>query len=195
MVRIAVIGQSGEIPQGMRDIAYDVGKEIALNKALLMTGGTSGVMEYSSKGAKEAGSLVLGFLAGDSLDSANDYIDIPITTGLPFDFRSSVLIHSSDAVIVIGGCNGTLGELSCAYLNKKPIIVLESSGGLSSKIKDFAYEGCYIDERKNIKLNFCSDAKTAVDTSIRHYKERTNKKDSSLKITSYSKKDQADLIN
>lgn len=194
MFRIGVIGQSGEIPKSIEIIAYDVGKEIALNKALLMTGATSGIMEYSSKGAKEAGGLVVGFLAGDSLESANDYIDIPITTGLPFDFRSSVLIHSSDGVIVIGGCNGTLGEISCAYLNYKPIIILESSGGLSSKIKEFAYEGCYIYERKNIKLDFCKDAKTAVETVLRRCREYRNKKDTPSKVSSRSKKGQGDLI-
>lgn len=194
MLRIGVIGQSGEVPQTMQAMAYEVGKEIALNKAIIMTGATSGVMEHSSKGAKEAGGLVVGFLAGDSLASANDYIDIPITTGLPFDYRSSVLIHSSDAVIVIGGCNGTLGELSCAYLNNKPIIILETSGGLATKIKDFAYEGCYIDERKNIKLDFCKDAKTAVEIAIRRCKENTKKKDTSSKVSTPSKKGQADLI-
>lgn len=190
MLRIGVIGQSGEIPQAMKDIAYEIGKEIALKGALLMTGGTSGVMEYSSKGAKEAGGLVVGFLAGDSLNRANDYIDIPITTGLPFDFRSSVLIHSSDAVIVIGGCNGTLGELSCAYLNNKPIIVLEGSGGLSSKIKAFAYEGCYIDERKNIKIDFCQDAKAAVETAINRCKKGVRKKET----ISRKNPEQPDLI-
>jgi uncharacterized protein (TIGR00725 family) len=175
MLRIGVIGQSGDIPIEMKNIAVAIGKEIALNGAILMTGGTSGVMESCSKGAKEMKGLVVGFLAGDTLEMANKYIDIPITTGLPFDYRSSVMIHSSDAVIMIGGGNGTLGELSCAYLNLKPIIIVETSGGWASNVKQFACEGMYMDERKNVKLDFCCDAKTAVEIAVKRAKENAGK--------------------
>lgn len=175
MLRIGVIGQSGDIPAAMKVMAEEIGKEIALNNAILMCGGTSGVMEYCSKGAKEAGGLVVGFLAGDTLEMANDYIDIPITTGLPFDYRSSVMIHSSDAVIMIGGGNGTLGELSCAYLNLKPVVILETSGGWASRAKNFACDGMYMDERKNIKLDFCCNSKTAVEIAVCRAKENFGK--------------------
>ena len=175
MLRIGVIGQSGDIPEEMKLLSEDVGKEIALKGAILMTGGTSGVMESCSKGAKEMKGLVVGFLAGDTLKMANKYIDIPITTGLPFDYRSSVMIHSSDAVIMVGGGNGTLGELSCAYLNLKPIVIVETSGGWAAKVKQFACDGMYMDERKNVKLDFCCDAKAAVEVAIKRAIENADK--------------------
>jgi uncharacterized protein (TIGR00725 family) len=175
MVRIGVIGQSGDIPSEMKIIAEEIGEEIGLKGAVLMTGGTTGVMEYCSKGAKTTNGLVIGFLPGDTLEMANDYIDIPITTGLPFDYRSSVMIHSSDAVIMIGGGNGTLGELSCAYLNLKPIIIIETSGGWASKAKQFACEGIYMDERKTVKIDFCSEAKIAVEIALKRAKENVGK--------------------
>lgn len=163
MIRIGVIGQSGEVSLEMQALAESVGKEIASRGALLISGGTSGVMEAASRGAKLAGGLVVGILPGDTADTGNEYIDIPITTGLGFDYRSLIIIHSSDAVIMVGGENGTLGELSAAYLNRKPIAVIEGSGGWAARIKTICYEGTYLDTRKSVKLNFAQTAKEALD--------------------------------
>ncbi|MGD6793426.1 TIGR00725 family protein [Metabacillus indicus] len=164
--RIAVIGQSGEIPAEVRAISEEVGAEIAKRNAVLLTGGGSGVMEAASKGAKEAGGLVIGILAGDETHVANDYLDVPITTGLSFDYRSLVLVHSSDAIIMIRGGNGTLGELSAAYMNKKPAVVIETSGGWAAKLKEAAFEGAYLDERRTVEIHYANSAKMAVDRAF-----------------------------
>jgi uncharacterized protein (TIGR00725 family) len=171
MKRIAVIGQSGDIPAEVRHVAEEVGAEIAKRKAVLLTGGGSGVMEAASKGAKEAGGIVVGILAGDRVDVANDYIDIPITTGLYFDFRSLILVHSADALIMIRGGNGTLGELSAAYMNKKPVVIIETTGGWAAKIKEVVYEGGYLDERRTVENAFCRSAKEAVELAFQRMEE------------------------
>lgn len=163
MIRIGVIGQSGEVSEEICALAEEIGREIAARGALLLTGGTNGVMEAVSRGAKQAGGLVVGILPGDTLDVANEYIDIPITTGLSFDYRSLILVHSSDALIMIAGGNGTLGELSAAYMNRKPVVVIEPSGGWAARIRTAAYEGCYLDDRKSIKLDFVHTAQEALD--------------------------------
>lgn len=163
MIRIGVIGQSGEIPEATCKLAEEVGREIAARGAILLTGGTSGVMEAVSRGAKEANGLVVGILPGDKAEDANDYIDIPITTGLSYDYRSLILVHSSDAIIMIAGANGTLGELSAAYLNRKPVVVIEASGGWAAKIRSMAYDGMYLDERKWVKLDYADTAEEALD--------------------------------
>lgn len=163
MIRIGVIGQSGEIPAATCKLAEEIGREIASRGALLLTGGTSGVMEAVSRGAKQANGLVAGILHGDTLDDANEYIDVPITTGLSYDYRSLILIHSSDAIVMIAGANGTLGELSTAYLNRKPIVIVETSGGWAARIRGMAYEGAYLDERKWVKLDYANTAKEALD--------------------------------
>ncbi|TGE33401.1 TIGR00725 family protein [Desulfosporosinus sp. Sb-LF] len=163
MRRIGVIGQSGDIPLELQQAAEEVGREIALRGAILLTGGTNGVMEWASKGAKEANGLVVGILPGDTMDRANQYIDIPINTGLSFDYRSLILVHSSDALIMVGGGNGTLGELSAAYLNLKLVVILEPSGGWAKKVRTIAYEEAFLDERKSIKLEYAQTAKEALD--------------------------------
>lgn len=166
MIRIGVIGQSGVISAEVYALAEEVGREIASRGAILLTGGTNGVMEAVSKGAKEAKGLVVGILPGESYGVANGYIDIPITTGLSFDYRSLILVHSSDAIIMIGGENGTLGELSAAYLNCKPIVVIEPSGGWAARVRTVAYDGTYLDTRRTVKLDFAHTAKEALDVAL-----------------------------
>jgi uncharacterized protein (TIGR00725 family) len=174
MIRIGVIGQSGEISSATTKLAEAVGREIALRGAVLLTGGTNGVMEAVSKGAKEENGLVIGILHGDTADVANDYTDVPITTGLSYDYRSLILVHSSDAIIMIAGANGTLGELSAAYLNYKPVVIVEASGGWADKIREAAYEGCYLDERKWVKLDYAKSAQEALDMAMSRI-EQNNK--------------------
>ncbi len=171
MIRIGVIGQSGEISAATCQLAKEIGREIALRGAILLTGGTSGVMEAVSCGAKQANGIVVGILPGDTIDNANDYIDIPITTGLSYDYRSLILVHSSDAIIMIAGGNGTLGELSAAYLNRKPVVVIEASGGWAAKIRGVAYDGTYLDERKWVKIDYANTAKEALDIVVSRVQE------------------------
>ena len=166
MIRIGVIGQSGDIPKELQQLAHDLGEEIALRGAVLLTGGTNGVMQCASRGAKEANGLVVGILPGDSLDRANQYIDIPISTGLSFDYRSLILVHSSDVLIMVAGGNGTLGELSAAYLNLKPVVIIEPSGGWAKKVRSIAYEDAYLDERKSSKLDYAQTVKEALDIAF-----------------------------
>lgn len=171
MIRIGVIGQSGEISAELRQLAQEIGREIAQRGAILLTGGTNGVMEFASKGAKEANGLVVGILPGDTMDRANKYIDIPINTGLSFDYRSLILVHSSDVLIMVGGGNGTLGELSAAYLNLKPVVILEPSGGWANRVRNMAYEEAYLDERKSTKLDYAQTVKEALDIALSRIKK------------------------
>ncbi|HEX7056799.1 MAG TPA: TIGR00725 family protein [Bacilli bacterium] len=174
MIRIGVIGQSGQIAAEVAQLAEEIGAAIAKHKAVLLSGGTNGVMEAVSRGAKQAGGLVVGILPGDTLELANPYIDIPINTGFGFDYRSLILVHSSDAIIMIGGGNGTLGELSAAYLNRKPVVVVETSGGWAARVKEVAYEGKYLDVRKTITLDYSESAETAVELALNRAKEHVS---------------------
>jgi uncharacterized protein (TIGR00725 family) len=182
MIRIGVIGQSGEIPEETYLLAEEIGKEIALRGAILLTGGTSGVMGAVSRGAKQANGLVVGILPGDSVAVANEYIDIPISTGLSFDYRSLILVHSADVIIMIAGGNGTLGELSAAYLNRKPVVIVETSGGWAARVRGMAYDGCYLDERKWVKFDYAKTAEEALDLAMHRIQKQEMTKDSKKDI-------------
>lgn len=162
-LRIGVIGQSGEISEKMYQLALEIGREIGRRQAILLSGGRDGVMEAVSKGASSVGGTTVGILPGNKRGLGNPHLDIPLTTGLDFDYRSNILVHSSDVIIMLGGGNGTLGELSLSYLNRRPIVVVEGSGGWSDRIRDLAYEGKYLDQRSTIEIKYASEAGEAVE--------------------------------
>jgi uncharacterized protein (TIGR00725 family) len=121
---IAVIG-AGSCSREIYSIAEEVGKLIALNGAVLVTGGLGGVMEAASKGTQEEGGITVGILPGFSKEEANRYVDIPIATGLSHA-RNAVIARSADALIAIAGEYGTLSEIAIALKLGKPVIGIKT---------------------------------------------------------------------
>ncbi len=123
-MRIGVIGTS-RCSKKIAKIAYEVGKEIAKRKAVLICGGLGGVMEKAARGAKKNKGLTIGILPGFSSSDANPYIDIPIVTGMDHG-RNIIVVRSCDAIIAIGGREGTLSEIAFALKLRIPLIGIES---------------------------------------------------------------------
>ncbi len=123
-MRIGIIGAS-RCSRKIARIAYEVGREIAKRKAVLVCGGLGGVMEAAARGAKENKGLTVGILPGFSTSSANPYIDIPIVTGMDHG-RNIIIVRSCDAIIAIGGREGTLSEIAFALKLKIPLIGIET---------------------------------------------------------------------
>lgn len=166
---IAVIGKYEQLPHDpapaqSKAVAEEVGREIAEHGAVLLSGGLTGVMEAASKGAKEAGGLVIGMIPGFHKEDANPYCDIVLTTGLA-SIRNVIVVRSSDAVIMVGGASGTLNELTIAY-GSKPVVVVEGSGGWTDRIRDVLYEGKYLDERRLDEIHFAHSAHEAVELAL-----------------------------
>jgi len=119
-LRIGVIG--GATPDSkFRKTAHDVGRLIAEKGAILVCGGLSGVMEAAAQGAKKGGGLTIGILPGVSLQDANPYIDIPITTGLGYS-RNSLVAMNADVLIAVDGQFGTLTEIAYGNIYQKKVI-------------------------------------------------------------------------
>ena len=131
---ISVIGESKATDQNY-SIAEKVGVLIARSGATLICGGLDGVMEAACKGAKSAGGSTIGILPGLSKNEANQWIDIPICTGLG-DARNIVVVRTGSAVIAIGGAYGTLSEIGHALSDGKPIFALNSWEITKSGIQD-----------------------------------------------------------
>ena len=121
-IRIGVIGGSKPDTKS-RQVAFNVGQLIAEKGALLICGGLSGVMEASSRGAKQAGGFTIGILPGNSPQDANPYIDIAIATGLGYS-RNSLVAMNSDVIIAVDGRYGTLTEIAYGRIYGKKIIGL-----------------------------------------------------------------------
>jgi uncharacterized protein (TIGR00725 family) len=168
-ILITVIGKaareaSDPVPPQAIAAAEEVGRLLAEWGAVVVCGGLSGVMEAVSRGAKSANGLVVGILPGFEKRDANPYVDIAITTGMGW-MRNTLTVRAADAVIMISGGIGTLNELTVAY-ELKPTVILEGSGGWSSRIREIAYGGKHLDEAKIAELHFAQTPQQAVEMAF-----------------------------
>jgi len=156
-MKIGVIGAS-HCSKKIAKIAYEVGKEIAKRKAILICGGLGGVMEEAARGAKKNKGLTIGILPGFSSSDANPYIDIPIVTGMDHG-RNIIVVRSCDAIIAIGGREGTLSEIAFALKLMIPLIGLESwdiEGVTKAKDAKDAVRKAFWASRKEKKFVRCT---------------------------------------
>jgi len=121
---IAVIGGS-QCSKEEAKIAEEVGRQLARQGAILVCGGLSGVMEAACKGASSEGGITIGILPGESRQTANPYVQIPIVTGIGYA-RNITVVKSAQAVIAIDGNYGTLSEISHALQSGIPVIGLNT---------------------------------------------------------------------
>jgi len=88
-----------------------------------------------------------------------DYHDLIIYTGFEYSGRNLILTRSADAVIILCGRIGTLNEFTIAFEDKKPIGVLEGSGGTADMLKEILKES----HRGSSHVVFSSDPKDLVE--------------------------------
>ncbi len=135
---VSVIGDAGLSESDMRyGLAKDLGRELVSNGYRLITGGLGGCMEAVCKGARESPAYmegdIVGVLPGYDPSEANEFVDVPITTGI-FHARN-VIVANSDAVIAIGGGSGTLSEMAMAWIMQRLLIAFKVEGW-SGKLAD-----------------------------------------------------------
>ncbi len=111
-LRVAVIG-GGSCTEAEATLAEEVGRLLAEAGAVVLTGGRGGVMAAASRGAAQAGGLVVGILPGDDASQANPWVTLPIVTGTG-EARNAILMHTAQAVVAVGGEYGTLSEIAFA---------------------------------------------------------------------------------
>ena len=121
-LHIGVIGE-GVCSRRGATLAERVGRAVAGAGAVLLCGGLGGVMEAASRGAAQAGGLVVGLLPGFEARDANRWVRVPIVTGMD-QARNVILVRSSDAVIAVGGRYGTLSEIALALKLGRPVVGL-----------------------------------------------------------------------
>src|SRR3989344_5517579 len=121
--------------------AQAIGRAIAEEGAILVTGATTGIPFESARGAKEVGGLSVGMSPAATLqEHVNKYrlptenFDFIIYTGTGYAGRNLLLTRSSDAVIIVCGRIGTLNEFTIAFEDKKIIGILVGSGGITNEI-------------------------------------------------------------
>ena len=84
-----------------------------------------GIMEAASRGAFNAGGMVLGILPGEDKNDANQYVTIKVASGLGIG-RNILIARTADALIAVGGAYGTLSEIAFALQLGKPVAGIET---------------------------------------------------------------------
>ncbi len=100
---------------------------------IIICGGKGGVMEAVCRGMDEKGGMTIGLLPESHSHYANQYVTVPLATGLGYA-RNEVLALACDAACAFGGKYGTLSEIAHTLNYQKPI----------AGVRSWDIEGVYI---------------------------------------------------
>jgi len=121
---VAVIG-SRDCDATLYQMAQEVGRRVAEGGAILVCGGRGGIMEAACRGVAEAKGVSVGILPGNDIADANDYVTVPIASGIGLA-RNYLIVRSATAAIAIGGQYGTLSEIAYCLQLGVPVFSLRS---------------------------------------------------------------------
>ncbi|MBI4804662.1 MAG: TIGR00725 family protein [Desulfovibrio sp.] len=120
--RISIIG-AGTCGPETEAVAERLGVLIAQNGFDLVCGGRMGVQRAACRGAKSAGGFTLGLLPGLDFAQANEFVDVPVITGLGH-MRNFLVVKNGDAAIAVEGGAGTLSEIGLALKSGIPVVAI-----------------------------------------------------------------------
>lgn len=153
----------------------ELGREIARQGCVLVTGATTGAPFQAAMGAKEVDGISIGLspAKGEREHIVDyklplNYFDLIIYTGFDYSGRNLLLTRAADAVIVTCGRMGTINEFTIAFEDNKPIGVLTETGGTTEWIDEIikdSYRG------SETKVVYDNDPKKLVQKVIELIKE------------------------
>lgn len=170
-IKICVSGaaETGHCGVDALDRAKELGREIARQGAVLVTGATTGFPLWAAMGAKEAGGISVGLSPASSerehvevYKLPLDYMDLIIYTGFGYPGRDLLLTRSSDAVICGCGRVGTIHEFTIAFEDGKPVGIFEGPWEMGDQLKEILAKG----HRPNDKIATGDDPKKMVSDII-----------------------------
>ncbi len=123
-MRVSVIGGS-TVSDEQAAVAERVGREIGRRDHTLVCGGRGGAMRAACRGASETGALTIGILPGGDPAAANEFVDVPVATGLG-NARNPMVVGNGDAAVAIDGAYGTLSEIAFALDAGRPVAGLDT---------------------------------------------------------------------
>ncbi|MBW4555735.1 MAG: TIGR00725 family protein [Trichormus sp. ATA11-4-KO1] len=141
---IGVMGPGEQATANDLQNAYELGKLIAQQGWILLTGGRNvGVMDAASRGAKSADGLTIGMLPNAHEDGISEAVDIAIFTDMG-NARNNINVLTSDVVIACGMGAGTASEIALALKAKKPVILLNEDEASKVFFEKISPEKVYI---------------------------------------------------
>jgi uncharacterized protein (TIGR00725 family) len=175
-LKVGVMGSAtGAMSRKHKALAYELGRAIADDAFITITGACPGLPLESARGASEAGGIVVGISPAlsewehvNKYRSPLEYHDVIIYTGSGLMGREVVNIRSSDIVVIIGGRSGTLGEFSIAYDEGKLIGILKGSGGITTEIKTIVKK---IKKKTGAHILYDDEPRSLVKRLVRYYRK------------------------
>ena len=152
MIKIGVFGSAVDETNEAHQKAFELGRQIAIKNAAIITGACQGLPFYAVQGSKTNQGYSIGFSAVYNLDDHEEKMNTPIEMydelilipssyefknkiNVCYKYRNVNSVAESDIAIFISGRWGTLNEFSNAFDMGKIIGVLEGTGGISTHIK------------------------------------------------------------
>jgi uncharacterized protein (TIGR00725 family) len=170
-IKICVSGaaETGACGIGALDLAKELGREIARQGAVLVTGATTGFPFWTAMGAKEAGGISIGISPAASerehvevYKLPLDYMDLIIYTGFGYPGRDLLLTRSADAVICGCGRIGTIHEFTVAFEDAKPLGIFEGPWDMGAELEEILAKS----HRPNSKIVKGKDPKKLLEEII-----------------------------
>ncbi len=179
-VKAGVVGSaSGEIPEAARQKARQRGRALARAECVIVTSACRGLPHEAVLGAKEIGCLAVGISPALSLDQHRDLYhspweeyDVIVYAGSGPMGREVEVIRTCDAVVVIRGRSGSLGEFAIAYDEAKLIGVLTGTGGIADAVPMLLQ---VIDKETGADVIMADDPQSLVQKMIAKHRERAEK--------------------
>ncbi len=144
----------------------ELGREIARQGGIVVTGATTGLPLWAAKGAKSEEAFSIGFSPADTESEhlhhyklPTEYMDLIIYTGFGYPGRDLILTKSVDAVFITAGRVGTIHEFTIAFEDEKPIGILQGDWA-TDEIIELILEKA---NRPNDKIVFDEDPKRLVE--------------------------------
>lgn len=161
-MKIMIAGAWDETDHALLQAAYCIANFAASKGHIIITGGGTGIPDAATHGALDNNGFCIAFSNEGHSGTTLEASTFRVATEMGWDGRSVLAVKSCDVLIVIGGCNGTLNEITLAYLNMIPVWILRNSSELVSRLENFLYDGFYIDRRKNVKIEFFDSAQEII---------------------------------
>jgi uncharacterized protein (TIGR00725 family) len=170
-IKICVSGaaETGHLPENALEVAKEIGREIARQGAILVTGATTGFPLWAAMGCKEAGGMSLGLSPAETeyehvaeYGLPLDYLDLIIYTGQGYPGRDILLTRTTDAIVIGPGRVGTFHEFTVGFEDNKPMGILEGPWSTDELIKEILKEA----HRPNDKVIFDPDPAKLVSRLI-----------------------------
>jgi len=182
-IKICVSGaaETGHCGIDALDKAKELGREIARQGAILLTGATTGFPLWAAMGAKEEGGISIGISPAaserehvDIYKLPLDYLDLIIYTGFNYSGRNLLLVRAADAVIFGCGRMGTLNEFTITFEDKKPIGILQGEWETDEIFKTLVEKSHRAEEMKG-KIVYASNPKELLDKLVEVIKKEKEK--------------------